>query len=44
MYISISGQLSASDSVADKSIELGDPENMGFDFGISCISQAVSQL
>ena len=42
LNISISGKLSASDSVADRSIELGDPENMGFDVGISQITQSIA--
>ena len=42
MYISISGYVSASDSVVDRFIEFGDPENMGFDVGISQITQSIA--
>jgi len=41
MYIIIPGQMSASDSLADMSIELGDPENMGLDFGILQITHPI---
>jgi len=41
MYISISGKLSASGSVTDRSIELGEPKNMGFDFGILQITHPI---
>ena len=34
MYVIIPGYMSASDSLDDMSVELGDPENMGFDVGI----------
>ena len=42
MYISISGYVPASHSTADRSIELGDPENMGSDFGIFQITQPIA--
>ena len=42
MYISISGYVSVSDSVADRSVEFGDPENMGFDVGIFQITQSIA--
>ena len=42
MYISNSGYLSVSDSIADRFIELGDAENMGFDVGISQITQPIA--
>ena len=42
MYIIIPGYMSASDSLADMSIELGDPETMGFDVGIIQIAHPVA--
>jgi hypothetical protein len=42
MYISISGYVPASHSTADRSIELGEPENMGSDFGIFQITQPIA--
>jgi hypothetical protein len=42
MYISISGYVSASDSVGDRIIEFRDPENMGFDVGIFQITQSIA--
>ena len=42
MYIIIPGYMSASDSLADMSIELADPENMGFDVGIIQIDHPVA--
>jgi len=42
MHIIIVGYMSASDSLADMSIELGDPENMGFDVGIIQVAHPVA--
>jgi hypothetical protein len=42
MHISISGYVSTSGSLADRSIEFFDPENMGFGVGISQITQSIA--
>jgi hypothetical protein len=42
MYIIIPGYMSASDCLADMSIELGDPENMGFDVEIIQIAHLIA--